>query len=357
MSKNKKQSSNKIFTVIIIILILIIGVLVGLLVSGNGNTIIDKLQGKQVNQTEDKKEVKVEDEKTKDEKNDSNNNEKKTKGYTQSELEKMALDYYEALNSYRPSSVASVINDDGTVSIQLYDNMGDHNSTCDWYTVNPETAVGTDVLENKIDLKVKPTKKTSNDKFDINDYIGIWYESKDLEGYSDICLDLDENGRILVEFGIYRLATFDELNASLSGNVIKFSDKNGTNGTITLENNKAVLELNCEQFDMNNQKIEFNYKKTRKSTEILSGFNIDGTWKASDEGDYEGKLILNSDNTYSISVKSNNNSINETGRYKIYGNKVYFTTDSGKGGVAEYVYGYLDYVSNSGVNIRFNPNI
>lgn len=73
--------------------------------------------------------------------------------YTTAELEKMALDYYEKNNSYRPSLVASQVNEDGTVSIQLYDDMGDHNSTSQWYTVDPKTAVGTDILGDKVDLK------------------------------------------------------------------------------------------------------------------------------------------------------------------------------------------------------------
>ena len=64
----------------------------------------------------------------------------------------MALDYYEKKTGYRPSQVSSDVNQDGTVSIQLYDNMGDHNSTSAWYTVDPKTAVGTDIMENKIDL-------------------------------------------------------------------------------------------------------------------------------------------------------------------------------------------------------------
>lgn len=73
--------------------------------------------------------------------------------YTTDELEKMALDYYETKTGYRPGNVASQVNQDGTVSIQLYDNMGDHNSTSDWYTVDSKTAVGTNVMGDKIDLK------------------------------------------------------------------------------------------------------------------------------------------------------------------------------------------------------------
>ena len=75
--------------------------------------------------------------------------------YTAKELEKMALDYYESQTGYRPTLSGSQVNDDGTILIQLYDNMGDHNSTSAWYTVDPKTGVGTDLLDNKVDLKVK----------------------------------------------------------------------------------------------------------------------------------------------------------------------------------------------------------
>ena len=79
--------------------------------------------------------------------------------YTTEQLEKMALDYYEAKTGYRPNSVASQENADGTTSIQLYDNMGDHNSTSDWYTVDMKTATGTDIMGNAVDLKVKPARQ------------------------------------------------------------------------------------------------------------------------------------------------------------------------------------------------------
>ena len=87
---------------------------------------------------------------TKYQENDITN--KSNKEFTTKELEKMALDYYEAKTGYRPGYAASQINADGTVSIQLYDNMGDHNSTSAWYTVDPKTAIGTDILNNEIDL-------------------------------------------------------------------------------------------------------------------------------------------------------------------------------------------------------------
>ncbi len=83
----------------------------------------------------------------------TNKQENNEKTYSQKELEQMALDYYERKTGYRPGSVASELQEDGTVVIQLYDNLGTHNSTSDWYTVNSKSAQGTDSLGNKIDLK------------------------------------------------------------------------------------------------------------------------------------------------------------------------------------------------------------
>ena len=68
----------------------------------------------------------------------------------------MALGYYEQKNNYRPGQAGAMINYDGKIAIQLYDNNGDHNSTCDWYTVDRYTAVGTNMLGETIDLKTAP---------------------------------------------------------------------------------------------------------------------------------------------------------------------------------------------------------
>lgn len=79
--------------------------------------------------------------------------------FTTEQLKNMAVDYYEAKTGYRPNSVSLRVNADDSISIQLYDNMGDHNSTSDWYTVDKKTAVGTDIMGNKIDLKEKPARQ------------------------------------------------------------------------------------------------------------------------------------------------------------------------------------------------------
>lgn len=72
--------------------------------------------------------------------------------YSNEQLTTMALDYYEALTGYRPSMAAAIINLDEMIAIQLYDVVGDHISTSDWYTVDRYTAVGTNVTGDPIDL-------------------------------------------------------------------------------------------------------------------------------------------------------------------------------------------------------------
>lgn len=95
------------------------------------------------------------------ENNDSSVQRNQNTEYTSEQLEQMALDYYEAKTGYRPSCVASQENEDGTISIQLYDSFDGHNSTSDWYTVNKKTAIGTDILGNKIELNKVPKDEVS----------------------------------------------------------------------------------------------------------------------------------------------------------------------------------------------------
>ena len=72
--------------------------------------------------------------------------------YSNLELCEMALDYYEARNHYRPGDAAAAVQSDGTIVIQLYDNMTDHNATSAWYTVDRFSAQGTDMLGNAVNL-------------------------------------------------------------------------------------------------------------------------------------------------------------------------------------------------------------
>ncbi len=75
-------------------------------------------------------------------------------GYTDEELCTMARKYCEARNSGISPQYVVVDNTDGNmVMIHLFDDMGDHTATFDWYTVDRNTAAGTNTLGETVDLK------------------------------------------------------------------------------------------------------------------------------------------------------------------------------------------------------------
>lgn len=76
--------------------------------------------------------------------------------YSNQELSDLAVAYYKAHNSGQEGSsltAAAQTNDDGTVSIQVYENLGDHNSTAAWYTVDRLTGAGTDGAGTEVNLE------------------------------------------------------------------------------------------------------------------------------------------------------------------------------------------------------------
>ena len=75
--------------------------------------------------------------------------------YSNQELADLALTYYKEHNGAQDNqnlTSAAQTNEDGSVSIQVYENLGDHNSTAAWYTVDRMTAAGTDDSGNAVDL-------------------------------------------------------------------------------------------------------------------------------------------------------------------------------------------------------------
>ena len=75
--------------------------------------------------------------------------------YSNQELEDLALTYYQENNGAQDNqnlASAAQTTEDGSVSIQVYENLGDHNSTAAWYTVDRVTAAGTDGSGNEVDL-------------------------------------------------------------------------------------------------------------------------------------------------------------------------------------------------------------
>ncbi len=75
--------------------------------------------------------------------------------YSNQELAEMSVAYYKEHSGGQDSSgltAAAQTNGDGSVSIQVYENLGDHNITAAWYTVDRTTATGTDGSGGEIDL-------------------------------------------------------------------------------------------------------------------------------------------------------------------------------------------------------------
>lgn len=71
------------------------------------------------------------------------------------ELADMALTYYKDTNHAQENenlTSAAQTNDDGSVTIQVYENLGDHNSTAAWYTVDRLTGAGTDADGAEVNL-------------------------------------------------------------------------------------------------------------------------------------------------------------------------------------------------------------
>lgn len=78
--------------------------------------------------------------------------------YSNAQLCDMALEHY-AIHSgaseedMEGMTVAAMTNVDNTVTVQLYQNLGDHNSTAAWYVVDRFTATGTDLTSGEeVDL-------------------------------------------------------------------------------------------------------------------------------------------------------------------------------------------------------------
>lgn len=75
--------------------------------------------------------------------------------YSNEELQELALDYYLTRNSIEEHNfmTGALSNEDGTVTIQIYENLSDHNSTAAWYEVDRVTGEGKDTItDTPIDL-------------------------------------------------------------------------------------------------------------------------------------------------------------------------------------------------------------
>ena len=78
--------------------------------------------------------------------------------YTNEQIGQMAQEYYKAATGYAPGSmgVNADMENPRYINVQLYDSLGDHNSTAVWYFVDRFTAKGNDLLGNAVDLTAHP---------------------------------------------------------------------------------------------------------------------------------------------------------------------------------------------------------
>lgn len=74
--------------------------------------------------------------------------------YSNNDLADMALAYYKATSGEDDDALISAAetNEDGSVTIQVYKNLGDHNSNAAWYTIDRLTATGKDSSGGSVDL-------------------------------------------------------------------------------------------------------------------------------------------------------------------------------------------------------------
>ncbi len=66
--------------------------------------------------------------------------------YSNLEIEELAVSYYERTYGATPPSAASHTEADGSVTVQLYESLSDHNATWAWYSVNRFTGEAEDVV-------------------------------------------------------------------------------------------------------------------------------------------------------------------------------------------------------------------
>ena len=72
--------------------------------------------------------------------------------FTDEMLCERAKAYYQSVHGEEPPIVEVDSVDGDEVTIHLYEIVDEHTATWDWYTVDRNTGIGTDVLGNEIDL-------------------------------------------------------------------------------------------------------------------------------------------------------------------------------------------------------------
>ena len=113
---------------------------------------------------------------------DKQDSDKRFEDFTEEEWKNLALKYFMEVESapasaYVPSEVDVYFDDPepGMVSIHLYDDMGTHDATANWYCVNIKSGVGTDTSNNPVDFNKVIRSADENATLDSSE--GGWKES------------------------------------------------------------------------------------------------------------------------------------------------------------------------------------
>ena len=81
------------------------------------------------------------------EKTDSNSNANESTKISQEEILERAKEL-----SGAPCAEVDSVTDDGLMVIHLYEDLEDHTATYDWYTINPATLKGENLMGDEVDL-------------------------------------------------------------------------------------------------------------------------------------------------------------------------------------------------------------
>ena len=84
--------------------------------------------------------------------------EQQARGFTDAELCVMAQFYYGSRKNYIPEHIEAEGEENGIVTIHLYNETADHTATLEWYYIDRVTGKGTDLMENPVDLTEPPAE-------------------------------------------------------------------------------------------------------------------------------------------------------------------------------------------------------
>ncbi len=180
--------------------------------------------------------------------------------YSIDALCEMALDYYEALTEYRPSCAAGGVMDDGMVMIQLYDNLGDHNTTSDWYTVDPMSAVGTNTIGETIDLKSPPEAVP------------------ELDALVAICMADGESEELALDTAAYMREKAQELSGTVFGEISSEEDAiaKGRDVLLLMGAEDFVERAESEYVEIDGEPVKYERDGAPWHTEYFSEYD---TWR------------------------------------------------------------------------------